>query len=120
MDTNPRTPIKPGGPTVRPSEHYFRDRTAEADWNKVFDKNPAVLDFILRRRPVKIQYRKRLHLELNKTRPSPNGSLAFELGAKVGWWPCLHGPFISIQLGFRRIDFWYGTPRYWKEGTPPS
>ncbi len=64
--------------------------------------------------------KRRLHLELNTTRPSQDGKHAFELGAKVGYWPCLRGPFISIQLGFRRLDFWCGLPSYWKEGAPPS
>ncbi len=63
----------------------------------------------------------RLRLHLSMTRPSPEGKLAFEIGVKAGYWPCLKGPFFSISFGFRRIDCWYGLPTYWAKGkSPPS
>ena len=55
------------------------------------------------------------------TRPSPEGKLAFEVGVKVGYWPCLKGPFVSLCVGRRRLDLWIGLPSYWpKDGTAPK
>ena len=64
---------------------------------------------------------RKLHLAMSTTRPSPEGKLTFELGAKVGYWPCLKGPFASVSFGFRRLDLWYGLPPTWQKGkAPPS
>ena len=61
-----------------------------------------------------------LRLHMSTTRPSPEGKLAFELGAKVGYWPCLKGPFVSVSVGWRRVDLWYGLPSYWPAGKAPT
>lgn len=63
----------------------------------------------------------KLHVRLSTTRPSPEGKLAFEFGVKLGYWPCLKGPFVSVALGYRRVDAWIGLPPFWQEGqAPPS
>lgn len=58
--------------------------------------------------------------QLSRTRSSPEGKHAFELGVKVGYWPCLKGPFLSMAVGYRRLDLWVGLPSQWPEGKPPS
>lgn len=63
---------------------------------------------------------RRPHIELSETRKSPNGKLAFELGVKFGYWPCLKAPFVAIALGFRRLDMWYGLPSKWPNKKPPT
>lgn len=34
------------------------------------------------------------------------------LGVRVGYWPCLRGPFVVLDLGTHRIDIWWGLPSY--------
>lgn len=70
----------------------------------------AAREILLRRQ------RMRPRFQLSKTRQSPEGDLAFEVGLKVGYWPCLKGPFISLALGYRRIDLWFGLPSNWPKG----
>lgn len=61
----------------------------------------------------------RPHLYLSRTRQSPEGELALEFGLKIGYWPCLKGPFVSIAFGYRRLDLWYGLPSIWPGNQPP-
>lgn len=61
---------------------------------------------------------KRLRWQISTTRPSEDGRLALELGARVGYWPCLEGPFFSVAFGYRRLDVWYGLPTQWKFEAP--
>lgn len=63
---------------------------------------------------------RKLHIELAETRRSPDGKLAFELGLKFGYWPCLKAPFVAIALGYRRLDIWHGLPSKWPNRKPPE
>lgn len=55
---------------------------------------------------------KRIHFEHNRTRQSPDGRHAQTLGLRIGYWPCLSGPYISVEIGSHRLDLWYGTASY--------
>jgi hypothetical protein len=43
---------------------------------------------------------------------SVNGTPAFGLGLRFGYWPCLRGPFVTLGLGYVNIDIWFGLPSY--------
>lgn len=34
------------------------------------------------------------------------------IGIKVGYWPCLLGPFLTVWISRWRIDLWCGLPSY--------
>lgn len=34
------------------------------------------------------------------------------IGLRVGYWPCLRAPFITIDFGSHRLDIWHGLPGY--------
>lgn len=53
-----------------------------------------------------------LHLTISKSKTSPGGRHVKALGIKIGYWPCLQAPFISVVLGSRIIDLWWGLPSY--------
>jgi len=55
---------------------------------------------------------KRLRFQVNHTALSPTGAPAVALGLRVGYWPCLGGPFVQLALATRRYDLWYGRPSY--------
>jgi len=40
------------------------------------------------------------------------GEPVYAFGARVGWWPCLRAPFISITLGRWVVEVWHGLPSY--------
>ena len=33
-------------------------------------------------------------------------------GARIGYWPCLQAPFVTLDLGTWRLDVWHGLPSY--------
>ncbi len=43
---------------------------------------------------------------------SPAGRPSWGFGLRVGYWPCLRGPYLQIALGTRRLDVWHGLPSY--------
>ena len=45
-----------------------------------------------------------------RLRISVRRNLYWCLGCKVGYWPCLRGPFVQVTVGPFRIDAWYGLP----------
>ncbi len=50
-----------------------------------------------------------------KHRESPDGRRVISFGLRVGWWPCLQGPFVSLSIGRVSLDLWYGLPSYRSE-----
>ena len=49
------------------------------------------------------------------TRPSPANKSGFQViyfGARIGWYPCLKGPFIQLAFFKKRFEVWYGLPSY--------
>lgn len=55
---------------------------------------------------------RRLWLTVSRSKTSPGGSHVQALGLKVGYWPCLRAPFVSLCVGSRIIDLWWGLPSY--------
>lgn len=41
-----------------------------------------------------------------------DGRHAWSLGVKIGYWPCLHAPFLRLDVGTRIIEAWVGKPSY--------
>lgn len=56
--------------------------------------------------------RRRVYLTISLAKASPRGTRVQALGLKVGYWPCLRAPFISLCVGSRIIDLWWGLPSY--------
>lgn len=40
---------------------------------------------------------------------SKEGDRSWGIGGRIGYWPCVQGPFIQFGIGFRRISVWWGT-----------
>jgi hypothetical protein len=55
---------------------------------------------------------KRVRLEVVRTPQSIDGRHAVGVGARLGFWPCLGGPYVQVSLGTRRYELWYGRPSY--------
>lgn len=53
-----------------------------------------------------------LHFTISKAKTSPEGKPVQALGIKVGYWPCLKAPFVSLCVSNRIIDLWWGEPSY--------
>lgn len=52
------------------------------------------------------------HFQKRHTGLSPSGQPMWRLGLRIGYWPCLQGYFIEVDLGAHRYCWWYGTPSY--------
>jgi hypothetical protein len=52
---------------------------------------------------------------LTNTSPAGRHIIMFRIG--VGYWPCLHAPFLHIAFGKHILEVWYGLPSY-KYGLP--
>lgn len=53
-----------------------------------------------------------LHVQLHRTRNDARGRHSQAIGARVGYWPCLHAPFVQLAIGSYRLDVWHGLPSY--------
>jgi hypothetical protein len=47
----------------------------------------------------------------SKTRPDDQRH-AQTLGLRLGYWPCLRAPYVSVEVGSHRWDLWWGLPSY--------
>lgn len=54
----------------------------------------------------------RPRMTISRSKTSPTGTHVWALGLKVGYWPCLRAPFISLCVGNRIVDLWCGLPSY--------
>lgn len=56
---------------------------------------------------------KRVRVQVCRTRQDVyTGRHSQALGVRVGFWPCLGGPFAQVAVGSVRVDVWYGRPSY--------
>lgn len=55
---------------------------------------------------------KRLRFLARLNQTAPDGSVVICLGLRVGWWPCLGGPFIQLGVWKWRLELWYGKETY--------
>lgn len=58
-------------------------------------------------------WRPRWMTRRTKQRPE-DGKYAQSFGARVGYWPCLRAPFVSIYAGSRVFEVWVGWASYIK------
>lgn len=52
----------------------------------------------------------RWHVRRNKESPEHQPSIGF--GLRLGWWPCLRGPYLQVAFLYWRLDMWHGLPSY--------
>lgn len=52
----------------------------------------------------------KLHWKKRLTNTNYNGEHAIAVGLRVGYWPCLHAPFIQTALGKWTVSLWWGDP----------
>lgn len=52
----------------------------------------------------------KLRCMIYHNRRSPEGQPTLAFGLRVGYWPCLKGPFIALAAGPVSLDVWYGLP----------
>lgn len=62
----------------------------------------------------------RLRWIWRENKRSPRGVPIFAVGLRIGYWPCLRAPFISVSLGFVAVDVWYGLASYLKPARKPG
>lgn len=55
-----------------------------------------------------------IHGSVTKTPLSPASKPVRAFGVKVGYWPCLRGPFVQVTIWTRNYQIWYGLPSYQK------
>jgi len=53
---------------------------------------------------------KRLRFMVRPHRRSPEGKPVVSFGLRVGYWPCLEAPFLSLEIGAVSLDLWFGLP----------
>jgi hypothetical protein len=37
---------------------------------------------------------------------------ALGYGVRIGYWPCLRGPYVQLAFHCWRLELWYGLPSY--------
>lgn len=55
---------------------------------------------------------KRLHLTVSRTKTRDDGAYVQAIGVRIGYWPCLRAPFVSVNVGNRIVDLWWGLDSY--------
>lgn len=51
---------------------------------------------------------KAIRFMVYRNRRSHEGRPTIAFGLRVGYWPCLKGPFISLAAGKVSLDLWWG------------
>lgn len=52
------------------------------------------------------------HIQHRRSKQSPQNRHAQSFGVRVGYWPCLKAPFVSLDIASHRWDIWHGLPSY--------
>ena len=52
--------------------------------------------------------KRRLHYRVATFALNSEGKRSWGLGFRVGYWPCVEGPFFQLGFGFKRISVWWG------------
>lgn len=55
--------------------------------------------------------RRRFHALVRRTERRADGRPSVKLGMALGYWPCLHAPYIQLFLGTFILDLWHGERR---------
>ena len=58
--------------------------------------------------------RLRWHVRDGHTMTASDGSVirVRSFGVRVGYWPCLRGPYLELSVNTRRLDIWFGLASY--------
>lgn len=52
---------------------------------------------------------KRLRYRFASFATDAEGRKSWGIGGRMGYWPCVHGPFFQVGIGTKRVSVWYGT-----------
>lgn len=55
-----------------------------------------------------VRFVKRLRVDARRSRVSLKGRHAQNFGLAFGYWPCVGGPYIRIQVSSFTLEVWYG------------
>lgn len=47
-----------------------------------------------------------------RSRQRADGRYVWNFGLRVGYWPCLRAPFVTIDYGTHALDLWVGWRSY--------
>lgn len=57
---------------------------------------------------------KALRCMVRDAKRSPDNRQQWSLGLRIGYWPCLRGPYVQVAVLCWVVDLWYGLPSYKK------
>lgn len=60
--------------------------------------------------------KKAVRTQHRRSRSSLTVKHAQSIGLRIGYWPCLGGPFVVLYVGSHQLEAWYGLPTYRKDG----
>lgn len=49
-----------------------------------------------------------LHFEIHRNKQSPTRRYAWAFGMRLGYWPCVRGPFVQLSFAIWVMSFWIG------------
>ena len=55
---------------------------------------------------------RRLRMMVRGTALALNGKRSVSFGLRLGYWPCMRGPFITVSFFIWHLDVWYGLSSY--------
>lgn len=83
-----------------------------SDWLRQQQRQLRILDLV----PPGNPDRKRLRAKITRSGSAPDGRRVVSFGARIGFWPCLGGPFVQVTIATRRYTVWVGRPSASWEG----
>lgn len=54
--------------------------------------------------------RKMFRWKITRNKARYDGVISIGFGQRIGYWPCLRGPFFTVSFLFWRVHLWYGLP----------
>jgi hypothetical protein len=51
---------------------------------------------------------RRFRFFIERTKRSPEGRHAHGYGLRIGYWPCVKGPYLQVAFAIWRADLWHG------------
>lgn len=53
---------------------------------------------------------KRFRVCCRRLKSAPDGGRQYAVGLRVGYWPCVRGPYAQLALGPWSVSAWFGLP----------
>ena len=53
---------------------------------------------------------RQLHWNIRRNASDARGRTSVGLGGRFGWWPCLDGPYLQVEVWKWNWSLWYGLP----------